>query len=294
MVKSGTLVKLFAFLLGAFSLSFSCDGRSACEGGCAIFLNALDLRNNPQMAELFASIDDSLYARKINNGFQKLELAGLCGCDPGGFFLESRHKDLMDSGWALNWCGNPDSIVNFNDYSMGINKSVVRSNSVLSHNISALKKFIMDNGCPVDSVYKINSDDLKPENAKKGIYVTDLNIRDRDVVVPAYVQVLKAYHSNGKLANKIQFKNGKRNGTDFWYYPTGKKFKVTNYKDGVRHGNEIEYDESGRKKYEEPYRKGKLHGIKKYYRENGQIWAKQKFEDGVEISSERISTDEEM
>ena len=180
-----TFVKLFAFLLGAFSLSYSCDGRSACEGGCAIFLNAIDLRNNPQMEELFASIDDSLYARKINNEFQKLELAGLCGCDPGGIFLESRHKDLMDSGWALNWCGNPDSIVIFNDYSEGMYKSVVRSNSVLSHNISALKKFIKDNGCPVDSVYEILADDLKTENAKKGIYVTDLTIRDRDIVVPA-------------------------------------------------------------------------------------------------------------
>lgn len=294
MVKSGTFVKLFAFLLGAFSLSFSCDGRSACEGGCAIFLNALDLRKNPQMEELFASIDDSLYARKINNEFQKLELAGLCGCDPGGFFLESRHKDLMDSGWALNWCGSPDSIVNFNDYSMGVNESVVRSNSVLSQNISALKKFIKENGCPVDSVYEISADDLKPENAKKGIYVTDLNVRDREIIIPAYVQVLKSYHSNGKLANKIHFKNGKRNGIDIWYYPTGKKFKVTNYKDGLLHGTEIEYDESGRKKYEEPYRNGKLHGIKKYYRENGQIWAKQKYEDGVEISSERLITDEEM
>ena len=243
-----TFVKLFAFLLGAFSLSFSCDGRSACEGGCAIFLNVLDLRNNPQMAELFASIDDSLYARKINNGFQKLELAGLCGCDPGGIFLESRHKDLMDSGWALNWCGNPDSIVNFNDYSMGINESVVRSNSVLSQNISALKKLIKENGCPVDSVYEISAGDLKPENAKKGIYVTDLNIRDRDIVVHAYVRVLKTYHPNGKLAQKIQFKQGKRDGTDIWYYPTGKKFKVTDYKNGVRHGTEIEYDYSGRKK----------------------------------------------
>ena len=289
-----TFVKLFAFLLGAFSLSYSCDGRSACEGGCAIFLNVLDLRNNPQMEELFASIDDSLYARKINTGFQKLGLEDMCMCDPGGFFLESRHKDLMDTSWALNWCGSPDSIVYFGNYSMVMYKSVVRSNSVLSHNISALKKFIMDNGCPVDSVYEISAGDLKPENAKKGIYVTDLNIRDRDVVAPAYVQVLKSYHSNGKLANKIHFKKGKRNGTDFWYYPTGKEFKVTNYKDGVRHGNEIEYDESGRKTYEEPYRNGKLHGIKKYYRENGQIWAKQKYEDGVEISSERLSTDEEM
>lgn len=294
MVKSGTFVKLFAFLLGAFSLSFSCDGRSACEGGCAIFLNALDLRKNPQMEELFASIDDSLYARKINNEFQKLELAGLCGCDPGGFFLESRHKDLMDSGWALNWCGNPDSIVNFNDYSMGVNESVVRSNSVLSQNISALKKFIKENGCPVDSVYEISADDLKPENAKKGIYVTDLNVRDREIIVPAYVRILKTYHPNGKLAQKIQFKQGKRDGTDIWYYPTGKKFKVTDFKNGGRHGNEIEYDGSGRKTYEEPYRNGKLHGIKKYYRENGQIWAKQKYEDGVEISSERLSTDEEM
>ncbi|WP_175566593.1 toxin-antitoxin system YwqK family antitoxin [Fibrobacter sp. UWB11] len=274
--------------MGAFSLSYSCDGRSACEGGCAIFLNVLDLRNNPQMEELFASIDDSLYARKINNGFQKLELAGLCGCDPGGIFLESRHKDLMDSGWALNWCGNPDSIVIFNDYSEGMYKSVVRSNSVLSHNISALKKFIKDNGCPADSVYEILPDDLKTENAKKGIYVTDLNIRDRDIVVPAYVQVLKSYHSNGKLANKIHFKKGKRDGADIWYYPIGKKFKVTNYKDGLRHGNEIQYDEFGRKKYEEPYRNGNLHGIKKYYDEKGRIRTKQKYEDGEEISLERI------
>ncbi len=283
-----TFVKLFVFLLGAFSLSYSCDGRSACEGGCAIFLNALDLRNNPQMEELFASIDDSLYARKINNGFQKLELAGLCGCDPGGFFLESRHKDLMDSGWALNWCGNPDSIVLFNDYSEGMNETVVRSNSVLSQNISALKKFIKENGCPVDSVYEISADDLKPENAKKGIYVTDLNIRDRDIVVHAYVRVLKTYHPNGKLAQKIQFKQGKRDGTDIWYYPTGKKFKVTDYKNGVRHGTEIEYDYSGRKTYVEPYRNGKSHGIKKYYDEKGRIRTKQKYEDGEEISLERI------
>ena len=283
-----TFVKLFAFLLGAFSLSYSCDGRSACEGGCAIFLNVLDLRNNPQMEELFASIDDSLYARKINNGFQKLELAGLCGCDPGGIFLESRHKDLMDSGWALNWCGNPDSIVNFNDYSMGMNESVVRSNSVLSQNISALKKLIKENGCPVDSVYEISAGDLKPENAKKGIYFTDLNIRDREIVVPAYVRVLKTYHPNGKLAQKIQFKQGKRDGTDIWYYPTGKEFKVTDYKNGVRHGTEIEYDYSGRKTYVEPYRNGKLHGVKKYYDEKGRIRIKQKYEDGEEISSERI------
>ena len=283
-----TFVKLFVFLLGAFSLSFSCDGRSACEGGCAIFLNVLDLRNNPQMAELFDSIDDSLYARKINNGFQKLELAGLCGCDPGGIFLESRHKDLMDSGWAFNWCGNPDSIVNFNDYSMGINETVVRSNSVLSQNISALKKFIKENGCPVDSVYEISADDLKPENAKKGIYVTDLNIRDRDIVVHAYVRVLKTYHPNGKLAQKIQFKQGKRDGTDIWYYPTGKKFKVTDYKNGVRHGTEIEYDYSGQKTYVEPYRIGKSHGLKKYYDEKGRIRTKQKYEDGEEISLERI------
>ena len=240
------------------------------------------------MAELFASIDDSLYARKINNGFQKLELAGLCGCDPGGIFLESRHKDLMDSGWALNWCGNPDSIVYFDDYSMGMNETVVRSNSVLSQNISALKKFIKENGCPVDSVYEISADDLKPENAKKGIYVTDLNIRDRDIVVHAYVRVLKTYHPNGKLAQKIQFKQGKRDGTDIWYYPTGKKFKVTDYKNGVRHGTEIEYDYSGRKTYVEPYRNGKSHGIKKYYDEKGRIRTKQKYEDGEEISLERI------
>lgn len=280
--------KLSVFLLLAFSLSFSCDGRSACEGGCAIFLNILDLKNNPKMAELFASIDDSLYARKINNGFQKLELAGLCGCDPGGFFLESRHKDLMDSGWALNWCGNPDSVVVFNDYSEGMYKSVVRSNSVLSHNISALKKFIKDNGCPVDSVYEISADDLKPENAKKGIYATSINVLNRDVVVPKNVRVLKTYHPNGKLAQKIQFEQGKRNGTEMRYFPHGKKYKVTNFKNGLRHGTEIEYDESGYKKYEEPYRNGKLHGIKKYYDEKGRVWSKQKYVDDVEISSERV------
>lgn len=220
--------------------------------------------------------------------FKSWNWQGCAGAIPVDFFLESRHKDLMDSGWALNWCGNPDSIVYFDDYSEGMNETVVRSNSVLSHNISALKKFIKDNGCPVDSVYEILVDDLKTENVKKGIYVTDLTIRDRDIVVPAYVQVLKAYHSNGKLANKIQFKNGKRNGVDIWYYPTGKKFKVTNYKNGVRHGNEIEYDESGRKTYEEPYRNGKSHGIKKYYDEKGRIRTKQKYEDGEEISLERM------
>ena len=286
--------KFSVFLLLAFSLSFSCDGRSSCEGGCAIFLNILDLKNNPKMAELFASIDDSLYARKMNHKYQDPEpdgLAGLCGCDPGGIFLESRHVDLMDSGWHFNSCGNPDSIVKLQTYSSSIPEEnyIVESNSVLSRNIETLKRFLKDDGCIVDSVYEISAAELTPENAKKGIYATSINVLNRDVVVPKNVRVLKTYHPNGKLAQKIQFEQGKRNGTEMRYFPHGKKYKVTNFKDGLRHGIEIEYDESGYKKYEEPYRNGKLHGIKKYYDEKGRIWSKQKYVDDVEISSERVN-----
>ena len=157
---------ILLLLFCAYSLS------AACEDG--LWLSAVDLNKDSTMAKLFAAIDDSLYEKMKKTEWN--ELSGLCGCAGGGVFVQSRHIDLMGKGWHFNWCGNPDSIVFYEDENWKSKDLILKKNSVLFNQIQTLKKLIKEKGCRPDSVYEFLENELAPENAKKGIYVLKLPI----------------------------------------------------------------------------------------------------------------------
>lgn len=269
-------VKSLICLFCAYTLSAAClivDGMSDVASK-DVYLNVVDVNKDSTMATLFAAIDDSLYEKMKKTEWN--ELSGLCGCDPGGIFVQSGHTDLMERGWYFNWCGEPDSTV---FYDNGIDNSkhlILEKNSILFNQIQSLKKLIQEKGCRPDSVYEFSEKELVPENAKKGIYVINIPIPDEDIRVPKKVRLLKVYYPDGKLFREIQFSQGVRNGYDKRYFPTGVKYIVNHYKNGLMEGNQVKYYGSGKKDFEVGYKNGKHVGIVKYYsEETGSVTTKE-------------------
>lgn len=253
---------LLLLLFCAYSLSATCE-----EG---LWLNAVDLNKDSTMATLFAAIDDSLYEKMKKTEWN--ELSGLCGCAGGGVFVQSRHTDLMERGWHFNYCSTPDSVVRYEDEANNSKDLIVQTNSVLFDQIQSLKKLVKEKGCKPDSVYEFLENELAPENAKKGIYVSKLPIPREDIRVPKNVRLLKVYFPDGKLFREIQFSQGVRNGYDKRYFPTGKKYIVNQYKNGLMDGDQIQYCPSGKKDFEVKFKNGKHVGLyKQYSRKNGSV-----------------------
>lgn len=258
--------KNLLLLFCAYSLS------AACEDG--LWLSAVDLNKDSAMATLFAAIDDSLYEKMKKTEWN--ELSGLCGCAGGGVFVQSRHIDLMGKGWHFNWCGNPDSIVFYEDENWKSKDLILKKNSALFNQIQTLKKLIKEKGCRPDSVYEFLENELAPENAQKGIYVSKLPIPREDIRVPKNVRLLKVYFPDGKLFREILFSQGLRNGYDKRYFPTGKKYIVNQYKNGLMDGNQVQYYPSGKKDFEVKFKNGKHVGIMKNYSEkDGSVSSKE-------------------
>ena len=261
--------KILISVFSAFSLSAACDA--------GLWLNAVDLRIDSTIASLFNAVDDSLY--EINKTTEWSVIANGCNCigGAGGIFLQSRHVDLMGTGWHLNWCGYPDSVVFYREEVQYRTKDLIlKTSSVLFGQVQTLKKLIMEKGCETDSVYEFSDKELIPENAKKGIYVVDIPVPSENVLVPQSVRLLKIYYPNGKLAREIQFSRGLRNGYDKRYFPSGKKYIVNHYKNGLMEGMQMKYFRFGKKSLEVKYKNGKHEGIVKYYsEEDGSVTIKE-------------------
>lgn len=261
--------KILISVFSAFSLSAACDA--------GLWLNAVDLRRDSTIASLFNAVDDSLY--EINKTTEWSVIPNGCNCigGAGGIFLQSRHVDLMGTGWHLNWCGNPDSVVFYREEVQYRTKDLIlKTSSVLFGQVQTLKKLIVEKGCETDSVYEFSDKELIPENAKKGIYVVDIPVPSENVLVPQSVRLLKIYYPNGTLAREIQFSQGLRNGYDKRYFPSGKKYIVNHYKNGLMEGMQMKYFRSGKKSLEVKYKNGKHVGIVKYYsEEDGSVTIKE-------------------
>ena len=213
----------------------------------------------------------------MSKNAERDELSGLCGCAPGGIFLQSRHIDLMEQGWHFNYCANPDSVVRFKyDGEISYSNSIIlKTNSVLFNQIQTLKKLINEKGCKPDSVYKFSEKELIPENVKKGIYVVNVPVPSDGIRVPKYVRLLKVYYPNGTLFREIQFSQGLRNGFDKRYFVTGQKYIDLHYKNGLKDGVQTQYYVSGKKDFVVEFKNGKHVGImKEYSREKGSITRK--------------------
>jgi len=105
-----------------------------------------------------------------------------------------------------------------------------------------------------------------------------------------------AWHSNGKIASKCEYKNGKIDGLSQFFYTNGKLREKTVYKNDEKNGIEKFFYKNGNIESIYPYKHGKMVGISLVFYKSGNlkfIWdhvqdelfgTSKKFnEDGVEI-----------
>lgn len=115
------------------------------------------------------------------------------------------------------------------------------------------------------------------------------------------------YWPNGKKRSETEYKDGKKNGKDIFWYDSGVKNIEAEYKDGKRTGkhifwnrngikeNETEYkndkedgkktswSESGIKSCEVEYKDGKMNGKETWWNENGTKSYETEYKDGKKI-----------
>jgi antitoxin component YwqK of YwqJK toxin-antitoxin module len=79
------------------------------------------------------------------------------------------------------------------------------------------------------------------------------------------------YNENGKLEEKVTYKNGQRRGSWVGYHRNGKLRSQKTYKDGKEDGPSVAYDDNGRLEYKVTFKDGKKHGPWSAFRFNGQV-----------------------
>ncbi|MBL7933401.1 MAG: toxin-antitoxin system YwqK family antitoxin [Bacteroidia bacterium] len=77
------------------------------------------------------------------------------------------------------------------------------------------------------------------------------------------------YDELGTLLSKDTYKNGKKNGLSYVYFPEGDVSEQRNYKDDLEDGSFVDYFDAKAVKSRRTYIKGKLEGRVSYYYPNG-------------------------
>lgn len=85
------------------------------------------------------------------------------------------------------------------------------------------------------------------------------------------------YHTNGKVAVRTNFINGKCDGRIIWYYRNGKISEIRNLKNGQLHGEKITYYENGSIEHKCSYINNKLNGKRITYAEDGRVLTEECF-----------------
>jgi antitoxin component YwqK of YwqJK toxin-antitoxin module len=88
------------------------------------------------------------------------------------------------------------------------------------------------------------------------------------------------YYEDGKVKKEIPFVNGKRDGIVTKYYPNGNIQYVEQYKDGKICCQAKDYYESGKLKIITNYKNGKIDSTYTYFFENGNIKSKVNYNEG--------------
>ena len=81
----------------------------------------------------------------------------------------------------------------------------------------------------------------------------------------------QVYYQIGKIANKVNYVNDKRDGKMTWYNKEGWVIKTLNYKMGKLVGDEITYYKNGQIKDIAHYKNDKREGEKKSFFQNGNL-----------------------
>lgn len=102
-------------------------------------------------------------------------------------------------------------------------------------------------------------------------YLGTNNVEVTPILLENETGTVTSYFSNGKIARKMVYKNGKINSTYKAYYVTGQLSDESPRVDGYYHGILKDYYPNGKLKAESPYVFDTLQGLVKKYWENGNI-----------------------
>ena len=86
------------------------------------------------------------------------------------------------------------------------------------------------------------------------------------------------YYENGIKKAVEHYDNGKKNGTNVYYFKSGKISQLTKFVDNIADSTWTSFHENGKVKSREPFEKGKKEGEWTYYFDNGQLESKGNFE----------------
>ena len=79
------------------------------------------------------------------------------------------------------------------------------------------------------------------------------------------------YYQDGKKKMEGTFKEGKRDGKWFYWYPDGKLWTEGNYEMEIEQGYKVVYHENGQKYYEGNFKDGSRVGVWKFYDTTGAL-----------------------
>ncbi len=92
--------------------------------------------------------------------------------------------------------------------------------------------------------------------------------------------IQKFWYDNGQLYYENNYKNGKLNGIQKFWYDNGQLYYEENYKNGKKEGIQKGWYDNGQLLYENNYKEGKAEGKQKRWYNNGILTFEQNYENG--------------
>ena len=98
-----------------------------------------------------------------------------------------------------------------------------------------------------------------------------------------YTGKVYSLHPNGQKERETNFKGGKKDGLEVWWYDNGQKLQEENYKDGKEDGLSMSWYDNGQKHLEALYKDGWPDGLQVGWHENGQKAYEEIYMNGEEV-----------
>lgn len=105
----------------------------------------------------------------------------------------------------------------------------------------------------------------------------------------AFKGQLRTYYQTDILKSKIEYKDGKKHGSENQCYNNGDKQTERFYKEGFKTGIHKSWWADGKQKFEYHFNeKGEFHGLVKEWYKNGQLFRDFNYVNGKEVGSQRM------
>lgn len=103
--------------------------------------------------------------------------------------------------------------------------------------------------------------------------------------------VFTEWHVTGVKRHEINYRDGRKNGAEIWWYPNGKKLALCYWQNNQLDGVYVQWFENGKKKREITFHKGVKEGVEKAWDRFGQLVAEGENRGGVPWSGKLPVTD---